>query len=144
MISLIDFNPTFNISNEMLTIQSLNSTFKILKRSAVFGVRFSKKKKTIMKRFWSDNWRKLKEKENLILWLSVRLVINLQLWEVICTFLQILTTNLKVKAKSSSLFYYNVKLTEQTIHILHLWIKEYHKKIQDNFCKISQRNTLHS
>ena len=67
MISLIDFNPTFNISNEMMTIQSLNSTFKILKRSAVVGVKFSKKKKTIMKRFSSDNLCKLKGKENLIL-----------------------------------------------------------------------------
>ena len=48
-----------------MTIQSLNSIFeRLLKKSAVFGERFLEKKKTILTRFSSDNWNKLKGKQN--------------------------------------------------------------------------------
>ena len=47
VIGMKEFYPSFNISNEVMTIQRLNSNFKRSKRSAVFGVKFSKKKKKV-------------------------------------------------------------------------------------------------
>ena len=47
--------------------------------------------------------------------------------------LQILT-NIKAKAKNNDSFY-NVKLTEQTIHILHDSNKEYREKYKTTFTK---------
>ena len=51
-----------------------------------------------------------------------------------CPCLQILTTNIKVKAKKSG-FLYNVKFTEQTIHILHDSNNEYREKCKTTFTK---------
>ena len=65
MISMKDLQPNCNIFNEIITVQSLNSTFKRLQeRSAVFGEKFPQKKETILRRFSSDNWNKLKGKQN--------------------------------------------------------------------------------
>ena len=54
-----DLYPSFNISSEAISIQSLNSTFERLKKSAVFRVRFPERKKTFLTRFSLDNWHKL-------------------------------------------------------------------------------------
>ena len=54
--------------------------------------------------------------------------------KVLSPCLQILGTYRKVKSKNSDLFY-NVKLQEQTIHILHDSNKEYRKKYKTTFIK---------
>ena len=51
-----------------------------------------------------------------------------------CTCLQILATNIKVKAKSSGLLY-NKKFRKQTIHILHDSNNQYREKYKTTFTK---------
>ena len=105
----------FIIPNETMTIQNLTLK-RLWKKSAVIGEKFPEKKKNNLTRFSPHNW----------------LVRNLQPWKVPSLCLQILGTNLKVKAKTSGLLYH-LKRKGQTIHILHDSNKGYLEKYKKTF-----------
>ena len=117
-----------------MTIQTLNSIFEKLKKSAVFGEKLSEKKKTILTKFWSDNWHKLKGKQNHNPLFDCQACYkSAKPWKprkVSSPCLQTLATNIKSRQKLvvySTLWNFQQRVPQ---------------KIQDNFYKTSQKKYL--
>ena len=112
-----DLYPSFNISNKVMTIQTLNSIFERLKKICSIWKKAFRKEETSLTKFSSDNGHKLKEKQN------HNPLFDCQAWYKSAKTLKILKSLLslftnfsnkyKVQAKSSGLFYIMKLLTKR-------------------------------